>query len=65
MPVAEEISAFKSPTRVQLQNYEAKEQVSHPSASQYRPSFDQVLRREAQSTAPFFNPVRSDSQTLL
>ena len=50
-PVVQVISAFKSPSRNQLQDYEAKESKAKPNASTYRPRYDFVLNKEARPTA--------------
>lgn len=50
-PVPQPISAFKSPSRNQLQDYEAKESKAKPNASTYRPRYDYVLTKEARPTA--------------
>lgn len=39
----EPISSFKSPSRIQLQDYEAKESSAKPTATTYRPRFGYVL----------------------
>ena len=46
LPVQDIHANFKSPTRVQLQQYEAREDIQKPNASTYRPRFDFVLKKE-------------------
>ena len=47
MPVKDMHSDFKSPSRAQLQQLDAKEQNQKPNASTYHPRFEYVLRSEA------------------
>ena len=47
MPVKDIHANFKSPSRMQLQDYEAKEVSQKPTAATYRPNFEYVLKREA------------------
>ena len=46
-PVDNTDSSFKSPSRNQLQDYEAKEDIAKPNAHTYRPRFAYVLKTEA------------------
>ena len=51
MPIRESISSFKSPSRNQLQDYEAKESAAKPNPSTYRPRFEYLLRQEARPSS--------------
>ena len=44
-------SAFKSPTRMQLQDYEAREVISKPNAVTYHPRFAMVEKAEGRPTS--------------
>ncbi len=51
VPTSSVDSTFKSPSRMQLQDYEAREDLAKPNAVTYRPRFGAVLKNEGQPTS--------------